>query len=212
MRRDPSGASEIAKGSILVDLGSAVVADAVSHLLQTYGYESYTRESLPRKPDVIIVDSSTIDKKTAHRYPQSKLLLLETDAQARKTGRAVLFQKVRGIISCTTDSAKFKKALDAIIDGQVWIDNGTTKNFLADADLISNRGQILSFTPQEKTIAASICQGETNKEIAQKLNISVHTVKVHLRNMLAKAGAVNRSHLASILSTLAGEEKQGEAP
>lgn len=47
---------------------------------------------------------------------------------------------------------------------------------------------------------------------ADKLNLGVHTVKTHLRNMLTKAGAVNGSRLASLRSTMTGEERQGEAP
>ena len=44
---------------------------------------------------------------------------------------------------------------------------------------------------------------------AEKLNLSIHTVKTHFRNMLTKAGAVNGSHLASLRSTMTGEETQG---
>lgn len=47
---------------------------------------------------------------------------------------------------------------------------------------------------------------------AEKLNLSIHTVKTHLRNMLTKTGAVNGSHLASLRSTMTGEETQGETP
>ena len=114
---------------------------------------------------------------------------------------------MHGIISCTADSAKFKKALEAIADGQVWIDNMTIKNFLLDAGLISSKGEILGFTPQEKILAESICRGDTNKEIAQKLHLSVHTVKTHLRSTMRKAGAVNRSALASTVTQLLGKEK-----
>jgi len=211
--RDPSASSETTKGGVLVDLGSAVIADAVSHLLQSYGYQSYAREPLPREPDVIIIDSSTIEKRTADRYPQAAVLLVETDARPRNMGRAVLLQRVHGIVSCSADAAKFRKALDAVIDGQVWIDNGTIKDFLADANLLSKKGAILSLTPQERTILESVRRGETNKEIAQKLHISIYTVKVHLGNMMQKAGAVNRAHLASMFGTIVEEVKQdGDAP
>ena len=203
----PLEAGPIPKGKVLVDMGSGVIADAVSSLLRSYGYQCFTTEPPTCEPDVIIVDSSTIDKKTADRYPKSKLILLETDAHARNIAGPILFQKVHGIISCTADSAKFKKALEAIADGQVWIDNMTIKNFLLDAGLISSKGEILGFTPQEKIIAESICRGDTNKEIAQKLHLSVHTVKTHLRSTMRKAGAVNRSALASTVTQLPGKEK-----
>jgi DNA-binding NarL/FixJ family response regulator len=204
----PSEAGLKPKGKVLVDMGSAVIAEAVSSLLQGYGYQCYTSEPPACGLDVIIVDSSTIDKKTADFYPESKVILLETDAHARNIARPILFQKVHGIISHSADSAKFRKALEAIADGQVWIDNTTIKNFLLDAGLLSHRGKILGFTPQEKIIVESICRGDTNKEIALKLYLSIHTVKTHLRSIMRKAGAVNRSHLASMVTQCLGEDKQ----
>ncbi len=211
--RDVTGASSseaglVPKGKVLVDMGSAIIADAVSSLLQSYGYQCYTKEPPTCDLDLIIVDSSTIDKKTADHYPGSKVILLETDAHARNIARPILFQRVHGIISRNTDSAKFRKALEAITGGQVWIDNITIKNFLLDAGLISNKGEILGFTPQEKIIVESICRGETNKEIAQKLYLSIHTIKTHLRTIMRKAGAVNRSHLASMVTQCLGEDKE----
>lgn len=200
-------ASPVLKGKVFVDMGSAIVADAVSCLLQGYGYQCYTKELPTCEPDLIIVDSSTIDKKSADHHPKSKVIILETDAHTRNIATPILFQKVHGIISRTTDTAKFKKALEAIADGQVWIDDMTIKNFLLDAGLISNKGDILGFTPQEKIIVESICRGDTNKEIAQKLYLSVHTVKTHLRSIMRKAGAVNRSNLASMVTQCLGEEK-----
>jgi len=189
-------------------LGSAVLADAVSGLLESYGYECYTKEPLPCEPDVIIIDSSTIDRKGVDSYPKSRVLLLETDARTKSTARAILFQKVHGIISHTADSAELKKALEVIIDGHAWIDSIVMKNFLLDAGRLSNKGQILSLTPQEKVIVESICRGDTNKEIAQKLHISSHTVKKHLRNIMTKTGAVNRTNLASMLSRASGDEDE----
>ena len=203
-----SEASPTSEGGVLVDMGSAIIADAVSRLLESYGYRCYTRDPPTRDLDLIIVDSSTIDKKTADHYPKSKVILLETDAHARNITGPILFQTVHGIISHTADSAKFKKALEAVADGQLWIDDATIKNFLLDAGLISNKGEMLGFTPQEKIIVESICRGDTNKEIAQKLYLSIHTVKTHLRAIMRKAGAVNRSHLASMMTQCLGEEGQ----
>ena len=185
---------------ILVDLSNAVIADAVSHQLESFGYTSYTTEPLPCEPDIIIVDSTTVGNKTAERYPGSRVLLLETHAQTSDIGRAILFHTVQGIISRTTSPEKLEKALAAITEGRVWIDDTTIRDFLADAGLMSGRGQLQSFTPHERRVVDSICRGETNKEIAQKLHISPHTVKAHVRNIMTKAGAMNRAHLASLFS------------
>jgi|WetSurMetagenome_2_1015567.scaffolds.fasta_scaffold255431_2 DNA-binding CsgD family transcriptional regulator len=46
------------------------------------------------------------------------------------------------------------------------------------------RWQELSAREQE--VAAYVCQGQTNQEIALKLGISTETVKTHVRNVLVK--------------------------
>jgi DNA-binding NarL/FixJ family response regulator len=203
---EPDGRSTA--GNILVDLGNAVIADAVSHRLESYGYTAYTTQPLPREPDIIIVDSTTVGNKTAERYPRSRVLLLETNTEINDVGRAILFHTVQGIISRTTKPGELKKALVAITEGRVWIDNSVIRDFLADAGLMSGRSQLQSFTPHEKKVVDCICRGETNKEIAQKLHISLNTVKAHLRHIMTKAGAVNRSHLASLFASRPGAAEQ----
>ena len=41
-------------------------------------------------------------------------------------------------------------------------------------------------TAREQDVLELVAQGATNKEIAQDLNVSIHTVKSHMRKILAK--------------------------
>ena len=67
---------------------------------------------------------------------------------------------------------------------------------------------------REKEILALLATGATNQEIAQKLYISPNTVKVHLRNIYAKLGVMNRSEAILVglqegIITLPGVETAG---
>ena len=51
-------------------------------------------------------------------------------------------------------------------------------------------------------ICELVSRGLDNKQIGEKLGISEHTVKTHLRNIYSKTGTHNRTNLAvSILSS-----------
>jgi DNA-binding CsgD family transcriptional regulator len=53
-----------------------------------------------------------------------------------------------------------------------------------------------SLTEAERQVAALVAEGLTNREIAERLFISVSTVKSHLSHTFAKLGLSRRSELA----------------
>jgi DNA-binding NarL/FixJ family response regulator len=48
-------------------------------------------------------------------------------------------------------------------------------------------------TPRELEVLATLAEGMTNKAIARRLNISLHTVKFHVESMFRKLGARTRT-------------------
>ncbi|EBW3210827.1 LuxR family transcriptional regulator [Salmonella enterica subsp. enterica serovar Remiremont] len=50
-------------------------------------------------------------------------------------------------------------------------------------------------TAKEREIVGMVCEGASNKLIARQLNISLSTVKTHLRNIFAKTEVINRTEL-----------------
>ena len=60
--------------------------------------------------------------------------------------------------------------------------------------------QVHRLTPREQEVAAALSTGQSNYEIAADLFISVNTVRFHIRNILRKLDAKNRSEVAAIVS------------
>ncbi|EEO8598600.1 helix-turn-helix transcriptional regulator [Salmonella enterica] len=52
-------------------------------------------------------------------------------------------------------------------------------------------------TAKEREIVGMVCEGASNKLIARQWNISLSTVKTHLRNIFAKTEVINRTELVS---------------
>ena len=52
------------------------------------------------------------------------------------------------------------------------------------------------FSPRERDILASLALGESNKEIARKLNLAESTVKIHVQNIFKKLSMSSRVQVA----------------
>ncbi|MBV9271904.1 MAG: response regulator transcription factor [Candidatus Eremiobacteraeota bacterium] len=53
-------------------------------------------------------------------------------------------------------------------------------------------------TQREREILSLLAQGQANKEIGERLNITERTVKFHVSRILARLGASNRAHAITI--------------
>lgn len=58
-----------------------------------------------------------------------------------------------------------------------------------------------TLSPREREILGLLIEGRTNKDIARKLELQEITIKIHLRNVYRKIGAVNRAQAVRIAMT-----------
>ncbi len=63
---------------------------------------------------------------------------------------------------------------------------------LSRVSLPPDEAEALSLTSREREVLSLIAEGALDKEIAETLNISLYTVKSHVRNILAKLHVGNR--------------------
>ncbi|MCW2664561.1 MAG: regulatory protein, partial [Mycobacterium sp.] len=56
-----------------------------------------------------------------------------------------------------------------------------------------------SLTDSELTVVNLIAQGATNRDVAEQLHLSLHTVKTHLHNAFAKLGINTRAQLTELM-------------
>lgn len=85
--------------------------------------------------------------------------------------------------------------LDAVDDALKQDEELRTKQ--AQIDLIHARLDHL--TSREREVLDSLVAGQTNKELAKKLNLSLRTIETHRSNMLKKMGVHSFSHLLRLL-------------
>ena len=68
-----------------------------------------------------------------------------------------------------------------------------------------------SFTVRQAAVAEALRRGKANKMIARELNLCESTVKVHIRNIMKKLGATNRTEVACKVGEILSEEAQQDS-
>ena len=99
-----------------------------------------------------------------------------------------------GVLPPAADSRTLKKALKAVSRGEFWMERKSLSETLSRQAEGMKESSRLSET--EKEVAALICLGCRNKEVAQKLNVSENTVKSHCNRIYKKLEVSDRLQLA----------------
>lgn len=54
-----------------------------------------------------------------------------------------------------------------------------------------------SLSPREREVIAGVALGLNNRQVAERLDVSVHAVKFHLASIFRKLGVANRTQAAA---------------
>jgi len=166
-------AGNVASGIDLVDHGDPDVAIVDIRLPDGSGIE-LTRELLARRPGLGVVlytgDSDT------------ELLYSGLDSGAR--GYALKAGSMQELVG----------AIERIATGGSYVDPRL------DRILLSPRAtaQVPQLSPREREIMHLMAEGRTAEAIANELNVSVETVRTHVRNVIRKLQARNRVHAIAL--------------
>jgi DNA-binding NarL/FixJ family response regulator len=113
----------------------------------------------------------------------------------------------RGFIPKTMQSELFATALSMVLGGGSYLpveilqDSPVVPVEPADPQIMRKFDKLL--TNREKQVLTLVATGASNKEIGRELNLAEVTVKLHVRQILRKIGARNRSEAASIATRAA---------
>lgn len=121
-------------------------------------------------------------------YPEIKILIL-----SMRVGRELVQQAIKldvnGYILKKSGKAEFFKAIDAIIAGKIHYSSEIT-SYVFDILNTGQKGYISNIlTRREQEILHLIANQYSNKEIAEKLYVSVSTVETHRSKMFDKTNS-----------------------
>jgi len=156
------------------------------------------------QPDVVVMDIKmpVCDGLEATRLLRSALpdvciLILTVHDEDEKLFEAVK-SGANGYLLKNTSSAEFLDALRATLAGDGWLPPRLAARLLEEFARQTNAAPHASapawanLTPRESEVLGLLATGASDKQIAARLSVSLHTVKSHVRSILAKLHAVNR--------------------
>jgi len=185
--------------------GLAIVLSKLSDL-KIVGMAADDREILRLvaevKPDVVIIDSSIqinsfIDlfRQLSVAFHEAKVLVLAKEQEEFPNIEAFK-QGVCGIVIREAGTEMLAKAIRGICENKYWnLDHEV--GALEELDRFDSSAALTRFglTPREIEIIAAIVSGNSNRQIAKKMSISMSTTKHHLSNIFDKLGVFNRLEL-----------------
>lgn len=148
--------------------------------------------------DVLIVDLIGVDEKDlpAVSIPTVVLVAIPTFEQAVR----LLQRGVRGYGNRHMHRENLLQAVTAVKEGQVWLPPDIVNRMITAIPANGNGHAKPSFpeklSKREEEVVQLVATGLSNKEIADKLFISVRTVKAHLTSIFSKTGFRDRLELA----------------
>lgn len=155
------------------------------------------------RPDVLLLDINMPNKngievleELRNKRDDLKILILTVHNEVEYLVKAVDIG-VNGYILKDSESAELKKAIEAIVNGENFIQPDLIP--LLNARLIkrdTDKDKIEQLTKREREVLIQVANGMFNKEIANSLLISERTVKNHISSIFKKIEVSDRTQAA----------------
>jgi DNA-binding NarL/FixJ family response regulator len=153
------------------------------------------------QPDVIVVEISmpgtsglAATRTLKQRQPDLMVLVL-TRHDEETYLQALLRAGASGYVLKQSPPAQLLQAIRVVTAGGIYLDPAVTPSIadgLLDGRPDAGRAPSVAITDRESEVLRLVAVGHSNKEIADRLSISVKTVEVHKANAMRKLGLTGR--------------------
>mgnify|MGYP000626859454 CR=1 FL=1 len=184
---------------ILIVDDHPMVTDGIQAILETYddihvvGTLNNGQDAVDMiddlAPDVVLLDLNmpglsglNATEMILEKRPQTRILILSMHDSPEYISTA-LSHGARGYILKDVPTEEIRSAIDKVMAGQEYLCTGAKGSLKPK---ISDGREAL--TSREQTILLELAQGQSNKDVARTLNISVRTVETHRKNIKRKLG------------------------
>lgn len=162
------------------------------------------------KPEVILLDLGLRNQNSLHfvkglkkNYPQIKVIVMDL-ALVQEDVLAFIQTGVSGFIIKDASIDDFLRTIRAVVKGEKVLPPRLTDSLFSqiihEAVTESDTSKIIesvAMTKRERQVIDLVADGSSNKDIAEKLNLSPYTIKSHIHNILEKLTLHSRVQIAN---------------
>jgi DNA-binding NarL/FixJ family response regulator len=155
------------------------------------------------KPDIIVLDLTMPElngldaaRKIISADPAARILIL-TAHESEQVVREVLSAGARGYVLKSDAGRVLVTAVQALLDGRYFF-TSTVAQMVLDGYLRSearDADAAHTLSAREREIVQLLAEGNSNKDIARALDISVNTAETHRGNIMRKMGFTSLAEL-----------------
>jgi DNA-binding NarL/FixJ family response regulator len=165
------------------------------------------------RPDVVLMDirMPQLDGIAATRLlraqPAPPAVIVLTTFDADELVLRALQAGAAGFLLKDTPPAEIVRAIELVQRGDAMLSPTVTRQLIglvagdgdAGARRDEARARLAALSPREHEVALAVGEGAANAEIAQRLHMSVPTVKAHVSRLLSKLEVDNRVQVALLV-------------
>ncbi len=154
-----------------------------------------------RRPEVVLMDARmpgiggiTATQRILAAHPEVRVVMFTAHAEQDLLWEA-LDAGAQGFVLKDSDSGALAGAIRQVVAGDPYVDPRLAPDFLRQLQR-PRQGSILS--AREREILQMLADGYSNREVSERLVVSIETVKTHVKHILAKLEAEHRTQAVAI--------------
>jgi len=149
--------------------------------------------------DMPIIDGIALTKIITTKYPNNKIIALSMYSDS-KYYYEMITSGAEGFVLKQSSVIELEDAIRAIYDGQNYFSKELMHNVILgmqniESEIVSQKKDLFDFSEKEIDLLTYICEGLTNKELAEKLFVSIKTIEKNKSILMEKTGSKNNASL-----------------